>query len=74
MATMNSNRGRKTATPWGSAAALLAACFATIAGLVRGIDPEVILWRAIVAATIVGTLTVVARTAAQWVQRGGSAK
>lgn len=65
---------RKSAMPWGGAAALLAACFATIAGLVRGIDPDVILWRAIVAATAVGSLTVVAHVAAQWVNHCTSKK
>lgn len=58
------SRNEKTITPWGSFAALMAASFATIAGLVRGIDPEVILWRALVAATLVGTLAAVANVIA----------
>lgn len=65
---------RKTVAPWGSVAALLAACFATVAGLVRGIDPEVILWRAVVAATLVGALTAFASVLAQWLSQRPSEK
>jgi hypothetical protein len=64
----------KAAAPWGSIAALLAACFATVVGLVRGIDPEVILWRAIVAATLVGALTAVACRVALCVRGRASEK
>lgn len=71
---MSANPNRKAAAPWGRVGAMLAACFATIAGLVRGIDPEVILWRAAVAAFIVGSCTVLACTAAQWVHRRVSTK
>ena len=64
----------KTTIPWGSVAALLAASFATVAGLVRGIDPDVILWRALVAATAVGSLAAAASVAAKWANVGVSKK
>jgi hypothetical protein len=51
---------RHAAIPWGRVAALLAACFATLTGLVRGVDPDVILFRSVVAATLVGGLTAAA--------------
>jgi hypothetical protein len=60
--------------PWGSVAALLTACFATIAGLIRGLDPEVILWRAVVSATLVGSLTAVVCGVTQWVRNQASKK
>lgn len=63
---------RHAAIPWGRAAALLAACFATLTGLVRGVDPDVILFRAVVAATLVGGLTAVAACVLHWVRGGGS--
>jgi len=65
---------RSSPTPWVSVAALLAASFATMAGLVRGIDPEVILWRAVVAATLVGALAAVAGCLAHSVRNRVSEK
>jgi hypothetical protein len=66
---MRDAQSNQSAKPWGSVAALLAACFATIAGVVRGIDPDVILWRAVVTATLVGALTAIASCVAQWLYR-----
>jgi hypothetical protein len=66
---MRDAQSKQSAKPWGSVAALLAACFATIAGVVRGIDPDVILWRAIVAATLVAALAAVANCVVQWLLR-----
>jgi hypothetical protein len=60
---------KQLAKPWGSAAALLAACLTTLAGVARGIDPEVILWRAGVTAMFVGTVTAVAVCVAAWLKR-----
>ena len=62
---------RQAAAPWGSVVALLGACFATIAGIVRGIEPDLILWRAVITAAIVGASTAVAICAAQWLQSPG---
>ena len=66
---MRDAQPRQAAAPWGSVAALLSACFATLAGVVRGIDPEVILWRAIVTATLVGVLTAVVVCVVQLLHR-----
>lgn len=60
--------------PWGSIAALLAACFATLVGLARDIDPEIILWRAVVAATLVGAVAAIAGSVAQSLQIRGARK
>lgn len=60
--------------PWGSVAALLASCFVTIVGVVRGIDPEVILGRAIVAAVVLGSLTSVASAVASKILQQPSGK
>ncbi len=48
--------------PWGRISALLAACAATLIGVARGLDPDVILVRAIVAAGLLGALTLVVRS------------
>lgn len=66
---MRDAQSKQSVKPWGSVAALLAACFVTIAGVMRGIDPDVILWRAVVAATLVGALTAVANCVAHWLHR-----
>lgn len=60
------NKNGPGSAPWGSAAALLAACVATTAGLLRGNGPEVILWRAGVAAALVGALVAVAVGVWHW--------
>ena len=62
---------KKLAKPWGSAAALLAACLATLAGVARGIDQEVILWRAGLSAMSVGAVTGVAVCLAGWLKNAG---
>jgi uncharacterized membrane protein len=46
--------------PWGSAAGLLAACVVTLVGILRGLDPEVILVRAIGTAVMLGALISIA--------------
>lgn len=71
---MTKSRTPRRTPPWGSLAALLAGGFATVAGLVRGIDPDVILWRSLVAATLVGALTAVASAVAHSMQSKSSQK
>jgi VIT1/CCC1 family predicted Fe2+/Mn2+ transporter len=46
-----------TAAPWGRLAGLLCGAISTLIGVMAGLDPHVILQRAIVAATIVGLFT-----------------
>lgn len=46
--------------PWGSVAALLAGCLVTLIGVIRGVDPDVILLRAVVAAVVLGVLATLA--------------
>ena len=51
---------RYGATPWGGVVAILSACVVTLIGVLRGIDPDVILWRAVIAAAVLGSITAVA--------------
>jgi hypothetical protein len=43
--------------PWGRAIGLLAACLATLVGVQCGLEPDVILWRALIAGIAAGFLT-----------------
>ncbi len=45
--------------PWGRVIALLTACVVTLIGAFYGIDPEIILVRALVAGSVLGTLTTI---------------
>jgi hypothetical protein len=55
-------------TPLGFVAGLLAACFVTLIGVIRGLDPDVILFRAFWAALVIGVVvTMAARIAASLV-------
>lgn len=49
-------RSSGPARPWGRIVGLLAACFVTLIGVARGIDPGIILLRAAVAAVVLGLL------------------
>ena len=51
---------RRTIAPWGSVSALLASCVVTLVGVLRGIDPDVILVRAIAGAAVAGSVVAVA--------------
>jgi len=53
-------RQQSASTPWGRITALLAACFATLLGVARGLDPDVILCRALFAAIVLGAVVAVA--------------
>jgi hypothetical protein len=46
--------------PWGGIAGLLMACLVTLVGVVRGLDPDVILIRATVGGVLLGVLAAVA--------------
>jgi hypothetical protein len=49
----------------GYIAGLLAACFVTLTGVIRGLDPDVILYRALCAGLVIGVaVTMAARIAA----------
>jgi hypothetical protein len=39
--------------PWGRACGLLAGCVATVVGVLREVDPDVILYRAMITAVVV---------------------
>jgi hypothetical protein len=54
MAVPSPSRGKRK--PWGLTAGLLLACLVVLIGFVRGIAPDVILWRAFVAAVLLGVL------------------
>jgi hypothetical protein len=47
--------------PWGPAGGLLAACGATLTGVLRGVDPDVILGRALVSGLVVALVIGAAR-------------
>jgi hypothetical protein len=47
--------------PWGRIAAALTSCLVTLIGVVRDLDPDVILWRAFVASLLMGMLVSVGR-------------
>jgi len=52
-------------TPLGYIIGLLVACFVTLMGVIRGLDPDVILFRAICAGLVIGVVvTMAARFAA----------
>jgi len=63
---------RKTPkTPLGYIAGLLAACLVTLMGVIRGLDPDVILFRAFCATLVIGlVVTMAARIAASLVMPG----
>ena len=48
---------RRDLIPWGNLAGLATWCVATLAGVIRDIEPEVILMRSVVAAILVSALT-----------------
>jgi hypothetical protein len=52
--------------PWGRTTGLLGACLATLVGVLRGLDPDVVLVRAATAGVVVGVLGVVVHAAWQW--------
>lgn len=52
---------RRDSQPWGTLLGLLAACLATISGAVAGLDPDVVLLRAIQAGLAAALLWSVAR-------------
>ena len=45
--------------PWGRIVGLLAGCLVTLIGVAHGIDPGIILLRAVVAALLLGVLTAI---------------
>ncbi len=45
--------------PWGRVIGLLTACGVTLIGVFYGIEPEIILVRALVAGSVLGTLTTI---------------
>lgn len=47
-------RKKAKAQPWGRLVALLTACFVTLVGVMRGLDPFVVLKRAAVASLVLG--------------------
>lgn len=47
---------RDTSQPWGRLTGLLAACGATVIGITRDLDPDVILLRALVSGLVVGVV------------------
>jgi hypothetical protein len=62
---MANTQGHDT-LPWGRTTGLLAACLATLIGVWRGLDPEVILARAVSAGIVVGVLGVLVTGIWQW--------
>ena len=52
--------------PWGSVAALAMACVATLIGVARGLDPDVVLLRAAGAAVMVAVGSSVAAATLRW--------
>lgn len=50
---------RQPALPWGKLAALLTASFATLVGVMCGVEPHIILWRAIVSSLGIGGIVAV---------------
>lgn len=52
---------RRDSQPWGTLLGLLAACLATISGAVVGLDPDVVLLRAVQAGLAAALLWSVAR-------------
>ena len=52
--------------PWPSVAALLTACVVTLLSIVRGVGPEVVLIRVVVAAVAVTVVVTVAETLIRW--------
>lgn len=52
----------KPATPGIIVAAILAGCAVTLIGVLKGLDPDVILWRASISALVIGlTAAIVTR-------------
>ncbi len=47
-------RKKDTVQPWGRLVAMMTACFVTLIGALRGIDPLVVLKRAVLASLILG--------------------
>jgi hypothetical protein len=47
--------------PWGRLVAALTACLVTLIGVICNLDPDVVLWRTLVAALLMGTLVSVGR-------------
>lgn len=60
---------KRTTAPWGSVCALLALCVVILVGVWRGIDPEVILVRAVAGAATAGAVVAVASCVVHLLQR-----
>ncbi len=43
--------------PWGRLAGMLGGCYATLAGMWAGLDPEIILVRALIVAVVISVAT-----------------
>ncbi|MCA9177442.1 MAG: hypothetical protein KDB14_23315 [Planctomycetales bacterium] len=52
---------REDARPWGTLLGLMASCLATLAGVAAGVDPDVVLLRALQAGLAAATIWTVAR-------------
>lgn len=55
--------------PWGRICGLLAACGVTLMGVVLGHDPDVILYRAVVAGIVIGVVALIVARAVASVPR-----
>lgn len=61
MTTSTADRGQ----PWGRACGLLGGCATTLAGVVQQVDPDVIVFRATVAAIAIGAVVGLFRAVVQ---------
>jgi hypothetical protein len=62
---MSDRRKTKTNRPWGRLAGLSAWCLVVLVGALFGIDPEVVLVRAVAAGVLVGVAAAVAARCVQ---------
>ncbi len=53
------NRNKTQTNPWGAIVGLFVWCLATLVGVWSGLEPDVILMRAVVAGLTVGLITVI---------------
>ncbi len=58
--------GQRGHRPWGAVVALAVACAVTLVGVLRGMDPDVILLRAFSAAVACGVVISLAASIVRW--------